>query len=54
MPISVPSVYRKTVDFGVVFPGSKLHHLFLHMKSFWPPLDSAVVGVLQTTIFGLH
>ena len=54
MLISVPSVHRKAVDFGVIFPGSKLHHLFLHMKSFWSPFDAVVVGVLHTAIFGLH
>ena len=54
MLISAPSVHRKAVNSEVVVFGSKLHHLFLHMESFWPPLDSAVVGVLQTTIFGLH
>ena len=29
------------VNFGSVFSGFSLHHLFMHMNLFWPPFGTA-------------
>ena len=52
MSISAWSTISKVVNFGVLFSGFSLHHLFLHMKYLWPPFGSARYRVLQVMIFG--
>ena len=53
MAISAPSRHGKVVNFGGVFFGFSLHHLFMHMNLFGRHLALHHFGALQRVFFGL-
>ena len=52
MSISACSVLSKMVNFGAVFFGFSLHHLFMHLNGFHHSPALHGFGALQTVIFG--